>query len=76
MPPDGMPALLAVHTELEDVVLVAAACSHAEAAQIGIQQDPVFESVDRSLGDLSPHPATDVATGVEDIRENCRNKGE
>ena len=28
------------------------------------------------LGDLSPHPATNVATGVEDIRGNHRNKVE
>ena len=64
MSPDGVPALLAAGAELEHVVLVATPGSHTKAAQFGIPQDPVFESVDRPLGDLSPHPATDVATDV------------
>ena len=74
--PDGVPALLAVGAELEHVVLVATPGSHTKAAQFGIPQDSVFERVDRPLGDLSPHPATNLATDVEDIRENYRNKAE
>ena len=76
MSPDGVPALLAVGAELEHVVLVATPGSHTKTAQFGIPQDSVFERVDRPLGDLPPHLATNLATDVEDIRGNCRNKGE
>ena len=59
---DGVPTLLAMGAELEHVVLVATPGSHTKAAQFGIPQDSVFERVDRPLGDLSPHPATNLAT--------------